>query len=31
MADCEDFLSGQYDELAEDQCYMRGTMKGKTQ
>ena len=31
IADCEDFLSGQYDELAEDQCYMRGTMKGKTQ
>jgi len=27
LADCEDFLSGQYDDLAEDQCYMRGTMK----
>ena len=27
LADCEDFLSGKYDELAEDQCYMRGTMK----
>jgi len=26
LDDCEAFLSGKYDELTEDQCYMRGTM-----
>jgi F-type H+/Na+-transporting ATPase subunit beta len=27
LADCEAFLRGQYDELTEEQCYMRGTME----
>jgi F-type H+-transporting ATPase subunit beta len=27
LADCEDFLAGRYDEIPEDRCYMRGTMK----
>jgi F-type H+-transporting ATPase subunit beta len=31
LADCEAFLSGDYDEVPEDHCYMRGTMPGKTQ
>jgi F-type H+-transporting ATPase subunit beta len=26
LADCEAFLSGRFDEITEDQCYMRGTM-----
>jgi len=26
LADCEAFLSGRYDEVSEDRCYMRGTM-----
>lgn len=26
LADCKAFISGRFDELAEDQCYMRGTM-----
>lgn len=26
LADCEAFLQGTYDELPEEQCYMRGTM-----
>jgi len=26
LDDCEAFLSGQYDEVPEDRCYMRGTM-----
>ena len=26
LADCEAFLSGRFDEVTEDQCYMRGTM-----
>lgn len=26
LADCDAFLSGKYDELSEDRCYMRGTM-----
>ncbi len=29
LADCDAFLSGRYDELSEDQCYMRGTMDEK--
>ena len=28
LADCDAFLSGKYDELSEDRCYMRGTMQG---
>jgi F-type H+-transporting ATPase subunit beta len=31
LTDCEAFLKGSYDELPEDQCYMRGTMSGLTQ
>lgn len=27
LDDCEAFLRGEYDELSEDRCYMRGTMK----
>jgi F-type H+-transporting ATPase subunit beta len=30
LTDCEDFLKGTYDELSEDQCYMRGTMSEKS-
>jgi F-type H+-transporting ATPase subunit beta len=30
LADCEQFLAGHYDGLAEDQCYMRGAMTVKT-
>jgi F-type H+-transporting ATPase subunit beta len=26
LKDCEDFLQGKYDEIPEQQCYMRGTM-----
>ncbi|CAJ0780247.1 F0F1 ATP synthase subunit beta [Ralstonia chuxiongensis] len=26
LADCERFLDGSYDQLTEDQCYMRGAM-----
>ena len=29
LHDCEAFLSGAYDDLPEDQCYMRGGMQGK--
>jgi F-type H+/Na+-transporting ATPase subunit beta len=28
LADCDAFLSGRYDELPEEHCYMRGTMEG---
>ena len=28
LADCEKFLRGDFDDLPEDQCYMRGTMEG---
>lgn len=28
LKDCEDFISGRYDELSEQQCYMRGSMAG---
>ncbi len=28
LADCEAFLRGDFDELPEDRCYMRGTMAG---
>jgi F-type H+-transporting ATPase subunit beta len=28
LTDCEAFLRGDYDDIAEDQCYMRGSMKG---
>ena len=27
LADCEAFLMGRYDEVSEEQCYMRGTME----
>jgi len=27
LADCEAFIRGDYDDVSEDQCYMRGTMK----
>ncbi len=27
LADCDAFLSGRYDELPEEHCYMRGTMQ----
>jgi F-type H+-transporting ATPase subunit beta len=27
LADCDDFLTGRYDDLSEEQCYMRGTME----
>lgn len=26
LQDCDDFLTGKYDELPEERCYMRGTM-----
>ena len=28
LSDCEAFLRGDYDEVSEDNCYMRGTMEG---
>ncbi len=28
MKDCDGFLTGKFDDLSEDQCYMRGTMEG---
>ena len=27
LTDCEAFLAGQYDDLSEEQCYMRGSMQ----
>jgi len=27
LEDCEGFLAGKYDDLAEEACYMRGTME----
>jgi len=30
LEDCEAFLAGQYDDLPEERCYMRGTMTGPT-
>jgi F-type H+-transporting ATPase subunit beta len=29
LTDCEAFLSGHYDELPEEKCYMRGSMQDK--
>lgn len=29
LTDCEAFIRGDYDHVAEDKCYMRGTMKGE--
>jgi len=26
LQDCEDFIQGKYDDISEDQCYMRGAM-----
>ncbi|MGD2161033.1 MAG: F0F1 ATP synthase subunit beta [Gammaproteobacteria bacterium] len=31
LDDCEAFLNGSYDDIPEDQCYMRGAMAGATQ
>ncbi len=31
LADCEAFLRGHYDDVSEDQCYMRGSMGRATQ
>jgi F-type H+-transporting ATPase subunit beta len=28
LEDCDAFLRGQYDDVPEDRCYMRGSMKG---
>jgi F-type H+-transporting ATPase subunit beta len=28
LQDCDDFMKGAYDDLPEDKCYMRGSMKG---
>ena len=28
LTDCEAFLAGHYDDLSEEQCYMRGSMQG---
>jgi F-type H+-transporting ATPase subunit beta len=30
LDDCDAFLTGRYDGLGEDRCYMRGTMQGRT-
>ena len=30
LADCEAFLRGDYDAVAEERCYMRGSMQGVT-
>ena len=27
LTDCEAFLAGHYDDMSEEQCYMRGTMQ----
>jgi F-type H+-transporting ATPase subunit beta len=27
LRDCDDFMSGRYDDLAEEACYMRGKMR----
>jgi F-type H+-transporting ATPase subunit beta len=29
LDDCDAFLSGRYDDLSEDACYMRGSMQDK--
>jgi F-type H+-transporting ATPase subunit beta len=31
LADCEAFLRGHYDDVAEEDCYMRGSMERSTQ
>jgi F-type H+-transporting ATPase subunit beta len=31
LADCEAFLRGHYDDVPEDECYMRGSMERPTQ
>ena len=28
LTDCEAFLRGDYDEIPEEHCYMRGSMQG---
>jgi len=30
LIDCEAFLTGRYDELPEEHCFMRGSMKETT-
>ena len=30
LDDCDGFLSGRFDDLSENQCYMRGTMKSSS-
>jgi F-type H+-transporting ATPase subunit beta len=27
LADCQAFLQGRYDDIPEEECYMRGSMK----
>lgn len=29
LTDCENFISGKYDDYSEERCYMRGSMEGK--
>ena len=29
LTDCEAFLQGKYDDITEQQCYMRGSMQEK--
>jgi F-type H+-transporting ATPase subunit beta len=31
LADCDAFLTGHYDDIPEEHCYMRGNMAGATQ
>ncbi len=28
LDDCESFLLGKFEDVSEDQCYMRGSIKG---
>ncbi|MGD1984078.1 MAG: F0F1 ATP synthase subunit beta [Chromatiaceae bacterium] len=30
LDDCDAFLSGRYDDISEDECYMRGSMQAKS-
>jgi F-type H+-transporting ATPase subunit beta len=30
LADCDAFLAGHYDEVSEEECYMRGSMERAT-
>ena len=31
LQDCDDFLTDKYDDVSEEQCYMRGSMQSSTQ